>query len=103
MGGFNYMTIIEIVVKVLAVIITGYILPKLKAYLSAKLSAEEQAELDRLIQAFVEAAEQTLKSEDPTGEKRKAYVVQQLQSLNYEINAEVDALIEAAVYGLKER
>lgn len=100
--GFDYMMILEIVVKVLAVVITGYLIPKLKAYLSARLNAEQQAELDRLIRAFVEAAEQTLKAEDPTGEKRKAYVVQQLQALNYEITSELDALIEAAVYGLKE-
>ena len=100
--GFDYMMILEIVVKVLAVAITGYLIPKLKAYLSARLNAEQQAELDRLIRAFVEAAEQTLKAEDPTGEKRKAYVVQQLQALNYEITSELDALIEAAVYGLKE-
>lgn len=100
--GFDYMMVLEIVVKILAVVITGYLIPKLKAYLSARLNAEQQAELDRLIRAFVEAAEQTLKAEDPTGEKRKAYVVQQLQALNYEITSELDALIEAAVYGLKE-
>ncbi len=100
--GFDYIMVLEIVVKVLAVVITGYLIPKLKAYLSARLNAEQQAELDRLIRAFVEAAEQTLKAEDPTGEKRKAYVVQQLQALNYEITSELDALIEAAVYGLKE-
>ena len=100
--GFDYIMVLEIVVKVLAVVITGYLIPKLKAYLSARLNAEQQAELDRLIRAFVEAAEQTLKAEDPTGEKRKAYVIQQLQALNYEITSELDALIEAAVYGLKE-
>ena len=95
----NYMDIAEIIVKVLAVIVTGYLLPKLKAYLNAKLTAEQYAELDRLIKAFVEAAEQTIHT---SGADRKAYVVAQLEALNYEINKEIDARIEAAVYGLKE-
>ena len=54
------------------------------------------AELDRLIKAFVEAAEQSLVG----GADKKAYVVKQLQDLGYEVTAELDALIEAAVYGL---
>lgn len=94
------MTILEIIVKILALIVMGYIIPKLRAYLSAKLSAENMAELERLVWAFVEAAEQTLRADDPTGEKRKAYVVSQLKDLGYEITAELDAMIEAAVYGL---
>ena len=96
----DYMVFVEIAVKMIAVILTGYILPKLKAYLSAKLSAEQRAELDRLIKAFVEAAEQTIKS---SGADRKEYVVKQLTALGYEISGEIDALIEAAVYGLKEK
>ena len=99
----DYMMILDIAVKILAVLITGYILPKFKAYLSAKLSAEQRDELDRLVNAFVEAAEQTLRADDPTGVKRKEYVVKQLKALNYEITDELDALIEAAVYGLKGR
>ena len=94
----DYMTILEIIVKIVAVIVTGYIIPKLRAYLSAKLTAERMAELDRLVKAFVEAAEQTLDN----GVDKKAYVVKQLQDLGYEITSELDALIEAAVYGLKE-
>ena len=93
----DYTAIIDLIVKILAIIVTGYIVPKLKAYLSAKLTAEQIAELDRLIRIFVEAAEQTVRT---SGIDRKAYVVEQLKALNYEIKAEVDARIEAAVYGL---
>ena len=93
----DYTAIIDLIVKILAIIVTGYIVPKLKAYLSAKLTAEQIAELDRLIRIFVEAAEQTVRT---SGIDRKAYVVEQLKALNYEITAEVDARIEAAVYGL---
>lgn len=95
----NYMVILEIIVKIVAVIVTGYLIPKLRAYLAAKLEAEKMAELDRLIKAFVEAAEQTIHT---SGADRKAYVVKQLETLNYEITSELDALIEAAVYGLKK-
>lgn len=98
----DYMVFIEIAVKIIAVILTGYILPKLRAYLSAKLSAEEWAALVKLITALVEAAEQTLKDEDPSGKHRKAYVVSELKELGYDITDQIDAMIEAAVYGINE-
>lgn len=98
----NYQNIIDIAIELIVVILAGFVLPKLRAYLSAKLSAEEYAALVRLITALVEAAEQTLKDDDPTGKLRKQYVVTQLRELNYDITEQVDALIEAAVYGLKE-
>lgn len=93
----DYMVILDLVVKILAIVVTGYIVPKLKAYLAAKLTAEQMAGLERLIKVFVEAAEQTVRT---SGVDRKAYVVEQLKGLGYEITAEVDAMIEAAVYGL---
>lgn len=95
----NYEVIIELVVRAVAVLIMAYVAPKLKAWLNANLDAKEMEMLDRLIKAFVEAAEQTVRT---SGIDRKAYVVEQLKGLNYEITAEVDARIEAAVYGLKE-
>lgn len=96
----NYDHIINLAIEVIAVILAGFVLPKLRAYLSAKLSAEEWAALVKLITALVEAAEQTLKEDDPTGKIRKNYVVSALKDLNYDITAEVDALIESAVYGV---
>lgn len=96
----NYKPIIDLAIELVVVILAGFVLPKLRAYLSAKLSAEEYAALVKLITALVEAAEQTLKDDDPTGKLRKNYVVNQLKTLNYEITEEVDALIESAVYGI---
>lgn len=96
----NYKPIIDLAVELIVVLFAGFVLPKLRAYLSAKLSAEEWAALVKLINALVEAAEQTLKEDDPTGKIRKNYVVRALKDLNYDITAEVDALIESAVYGV---
>lgn len=98
----NYELISEIavlIVRVVVIVVMGYVVPKLKAYLDARLTAEQSAELERLIKALVEAAEQTIHTR---GEDRKEYVVQQLKSLGYQVDEEIDARIEAAVYGLKE-
>ena len=95
----NYEVIIELVVRAVAVLIMAYVAPKLKAWLNANLDAKEMEMLDRLIKAFVEAAEQTIHTR---GEDRKEYVVSQLEALGYQMDKEIDARIEAAVYGLKE-
>lgn len=71
-----------------------------QAALKAKVDAEQASELDRLIYDFVAAAEQMLKEGDPTGENRKAYVTENLMKLGFAITEEVNARIEAAVYGI---
>lgn len=98
----NYDNIINLAIEVIAVILAGFVLPKLRAYLKAKLDAEQWETLKRLVTVLVEAAEQTLKEDDPTGKLRKQYVVSQLHELSYDVTEEVNALIEAAVYGLNE-
>lgn len=98
----NYELITEIavlIVRIVIILATGYLLPKIKAYLDARLTAEQSAELDKIIKALVEAAEQTIHTR---GEDRKEYVVSQLEALGYQMDKEIDARIEAAVYGLKE-
>lgn len=98
----NYDNIINLAIEVIAVILAGFVLPKLRAYLKGKLDAEQWEALKRLVTVLVEAAEQTLKEDDPTGKLRKQYVVSQLHELSYDVTEEVNALIEAAVYGLNE-
>lgn len=92
--------IIDIAAKLIVGLFALYILPKLRELAAAKLDAQQMDDLEKIVHALVRAAEQTLRDGDPTGAKRKAYVCEQLQALNYEVNSEVDALIEAAVYGL---
>ena len=72
----------------------------IKDYLKARVETEQAAELDRLIYDFVACAEQTLKKNDPSGGLRKQYVTEQLMALGFAISQEVNARIEAAVYGI---
>lgn len=72
----------------------------LKDALKARINAEQANELDRLIYDFVAAAEQQLKEKDPTGKLRKQYVTENLMELGFAISKEINARIEAAVYGI---
>ncbi len=76
---------------------------KLKAYLEARIDSMENDDLALLIASFVEAAEQLFKVDDPTGQKRKEYVIKQLTELGYTITSQIDALIESAVYEINQR
>lgn len=96
----NYQNIIDIAIEIIVLILAGYVLPKLRELIKAKLTAEEWAALEKLITELVKAAEQTLKDNDPTGKMRKQYVITQLKALEYDITEQVDAMIEAAVYGV---
>ena len=95
--------IIELAVKALfgllaigGIWLVGYV----KDVLKAKTEAEQAGELDRLIYDFVAAAEQMLKEKDPTGKLRKQYVTENLMALGFAISQEINARIEAAVYGI---
>ena len=72
----------------------------LKDALKARVESEQATQLDRLIYDFVAAAEQTLKEGDPDGSKRKAYVTENLMALGIAISQEINARIEAAVFGI---
>lgn len=93
--------IIELIVKALfglLAIVGIWLVGFVKEELSAKISAHQASELDRLIWDFVAAADQMLKADDPDGSKRKAYVVEQLNAVGIAISEEINARIEAAVY-----
>lgn len=93
--------VIEIIGKILAALFVGlfyFFIKKLKEYIEVQKESIENKDLLLLIDSFVEAAEQLFKVDDPTGQKRKAYVEEQLTALGYEITKQIDAYIEAAVY-----
>lgn len=97
--------VLEIVIKILAagvITLVGMLLPKVKQYLAEKFGQGSIDKLNNLVSIFVAAAEQLLKEEDPTGEKRKAYVVDQLKALGYEITEAINGYIESAVYNLNK-
>lgn len=68
--------------------------------LKAEAEAEDATRLEVVIYNLVVAAEQVLKKDDPTGHLRKQYVIDLLQQLGYEVNKEVLAQIEAAVWAV---
>ena len=97
--------VLEIIIKILAagvITLIGTILPKIKQYLTEKFGQDSIEKITNLVSIFVAAAEQLLKEDDPTGEKRKAYVVDQLKALGYEVTEAVNGYIESAVYNLNK-
>lgn len=72
--------------------------PKLSNWLTVNGHKVETEELITIILQFVQAAEQLLKDNDPTGEKRKQYVYEKLVALGYEVTEYVASLVEGAVF-----
>ena len=92
--------IISILIKLFAVFIVVYLIPKFREFLNEKIGAEKSAALEKYIKDFVLAADQLYKSEDPSGEIRNAYVKEQLEKLGYVISDLINAKIEAEVLKL---
>ena len=86
---------IKIILALVAVILTRYAVPAIKAYLK-KADAEE---LESLIEELVKAAEQLVKG-SKQGEKKLAYVEDMLSAKGIVMNDEVRAKVESAVYRL---
>ena len=86
---------IKIILALVAVILTRYAVPAIKAYLK-KADAEE---LETLIEELVKAAEQLIKGEKK-GEKKLSYVEDMLSARRIVMNDEVRAKVESAVYRL---
>lgn len=77
-----------------------FIVPLLLVILKKHVNALHNDELKRTVEIFVKAAEQMLKEEDPTGEKRKQFVIDKLTEMGIKHSALIDALIEACVHEL---
>jgi hypothetical protein len=85
--------IIEIVLALLAVALTRYAVPAIRAYLKSKNSEQ----LEQLISELVTAAEQLIQGSGQ-GEKKLAYVEEMLNAQGIEMTDSVRAKVEAAVY-----
>lgn len=84
-----------IVMSLAVVVVTRYLVP----YLKARLTAAEQEGLIQLIENLVQAAEQLFAGEK-MGEQKKEYVVNALSEKGVLITESVNAMIESAVYSL---
>ena len=74
--------------------------PQIKAWITSKTNLVNEEQLDKLVSDTVKAADQLLKENDPTGEKRNKYVVDALTSAGVEVSDIVMAKIEAKVLDL---
>jgi len=94
-------TIFEIIGKLLAAFVVGllaYLTPKVKAWLDARTDKDTQDQIHQLVESFTRAAEQLYHDTDPNGEKRKCFVMDQLQQMGVEITEAVLNMIEGSVW-----
>ena len=95
---FDITTIIEVIIAIIGALVTSFLLP----YLRSKTSIETQSEVNKWIKIAVTAAEQIYNGSG-RGEEKKQYVIDWLKSHNIKYDYEkIDAMIEAAVYELKQ-
>ena len=88
------------VILALITLISGVVSSFLVPYLKQRMTVTQQERLGTLIRVGVYAAEQLYRSGE--GTRKKAYVIQLLESQGYDIDSDViDARIEAELTGLK--
>ena len=91
--------IIEAAFMLIAAVITAVIVP----YIRSKTTDTQRAELQALVRIAVTAAEQ-LYVGTGKGKEKKAYVLEWLNERGITVDSEkLDAMIESAVYSLKEQ
>ena len=92
-------SIVNAVIALLAAVVSTFLVPWIKE----KVEAQKLEKIMDWVTIAVSAAEQ-IYNESGMGEKKKQYVLDFLEDkgLTVDINS-VDAMIEAAVYGLKEK
>lgn len=91
------------VLTLIGIAITTFLIP----YIKTKTNKEEQQMLSVLVQTAVQAAEQIFVGTG-LGQKKKEWVLEYLTNHGIKINidsvsAEIDAMIEAAVYAMKNK
>ena len=95
MTNIDYTAIIQAIITLVSLIITGFLIPLLRK----KLSNEKLDELKKWVRIAVSAAEQLYGSK--TGQQKKEFVVAYLLSKGIVFDVdEVNALIESEVYKL---
>jgi hypothetical protein len=101
MKNIDLTPIFQALILLISSVITIYILPKVKVFLTAKLSSEQMENLKKWVKVAVAAAEQLYGSKK--GQEKKEYVVSFLLSkgLVFDVD-EVTALIESEVYKLTQ-
>ena len=95
---YDLTPIIEAVADLTGVVFTCILVP----FIRSKTTAEQQKEINAWVKIAVSAAEQIFKGSG-RGEEKKQYVIAWLKERGFTVDeAELDALIEAAVYELNQ-
>lgn len=93
---FDITPIVEAILALVAVVITGIVIP----YIKKRTTTEQQKEIIAWVKIAVAAAEQIYVGSG-RGPEKKLYVVKWLVDRNITVDTnKIDALIEAAVYEL---
>lgn len=86
--------IILALIGLLGTIVTTVVVP----YIRSKTTSEQRDNAYQIVKIVVSAADQMLKIEDPSGQKRKEYVVDKLEKIGVKLDVKtLDLFIEAAV------
>ena len=94
---FDIPPVMEAVAALLAAVITAVVIP----YIKTKTTTDQQRQINTWVQIAVSAAEQIYNGPG-RGEDKKKYVVEWLRQHGVTVDADkLDAMIEAAVYDLK--
>ena len=94
---FDITPVMEAVAALLAAVITAVVIP----YIKTKTTTDQQRQINTWVQIAVSAAEQIYNGPG-RGEGKKKYVVEWLRQHGVTVDADkLDAMIEAAVYDLK--
>jgi len=92
------MPIIEAVFALIAAVVTYALIP----YIRSRTTAEQREQITAWVKIAVTAAEQ-IYTGTGMGQEKKAYVLQWLSERGITVqDREIDAMIESAVYALKE-
>ena len=94
---FDITPVMVAVAALLAAVITAIVIP----YIKTKTTTDQQRQINTWVQIAVSAAEQIYNGPG-RGEDKKKYVVEWLRQHGVTVDADkLDAMIEAAVYDLK--
>ena len=93
----NFTPILQVAAVLIAAVITTFVVP----YIKSRTTASQQAQINAWVRIAVSAAEQ-IYSDPGEGKAKKAYVLEWLHDHGVTVDeAQLDALVEAAVYELK--
>ena len=90
--------IYEIIGKLLAAFVVACLVPKARAWFETRITKDTQERIHQLVVSFTRAAEQLYHDTDPDGEKRRKFVMEQLQLMGVEITEAVLNMIEGSVW-----